>query len=78
MPHPELAAIDPGEPQVRNDDVERELIQSLERYLARRRLLDPVSGLLQALGHHLAETIFIIDKEEVLDDGLRHAPKPVI
>ena len=62
-----LPAVDAGQPQVGDEDVERELVQPLERLFAGAGLLDPKSVLGQPFGHHLAKCRFVVDQEKVLE-----------
>ena len=61
-----LPAVDAGQPQVGDQDVERELVEPLERLFARAGLLDPESVLGEPFGNHLAERRFVVDEQQMV------------
>ena len=59
----DLAAVDARQPQVRDDDVEREFAQQLERSFARFGLGHLEALLDEALGDHRSERRFVVYEE---------------
>ena len=63
----DLPAVDARQPQVGDQDVERKLVQPLERLFARAGLLDPEPVLAEPLRDDLAERRFVVDEQQVLE-----------
>ena len=61
-----LAAVDAGQPEVGDEDVEGELVQPLERLFARARLLDAEPMLAEPLGDGLPKAGFVVNEQKVL------------
>ena len=64
-------AVDAGQPQVGDDDVERELAEPGEGRLPRIGLLDQVTAVAELLGDRLAKRGFVLHEEQMFR-GLRH------
>ena len=64
-------AVDAGQPQVGDDDVEGEVGEPRERGLARVGLLDLVAAVAELLGDGLAERRFVLDEQQMFQ-RIRH------
>ena len=61
----DLGPVNAREPEVGDDDVKGKLIEQLQCLLATGRFDDLEAALEQALGHHRAQSGFIVDKEQM-------------
>ncbi len=68
----DVPAVDAWQPEVGDQDVEGELVQPLERFLARARLLDAKPMLAQPFGNRLAKSGFVVNEKEMLNWGIGH------
>ena len=68
-----VAAVDAGQPQVGDEDVEGELVEPLEGFLARTRLFDPETLIGEPFRDDFPEAVLVVDQEEMLLRGLGHA-----
>ncbi len=59
------AAVDAGQPQVGDDDVEGEVGEPRERLFAARRLLDDEAVVGQPFGDGLAQRRLVVDEEQM-------------
>ena len=66
-----LAAVDAGQAQIRNQDVEGKALQLVERLLTGRGLGDCKPLFREAFGDHRTQGIFVVDEEEM--DGFGQA-----
>src|SRR5439155_14001950 len=64
-------AVDAGQAEIGDNDVESELTESRERRLARIGLLDQVTAIAELLSDSLAKRGFVLDEEQMFR-GLRH------
>ncbi len=67
-----LTTIDAGQAEVGDQDIERELTQPRDRFLARRGLLDVEAVLDQPIRDHLAEGRLVVYEEQMLRGWLAH------
>ena len=65
-----LAAVDAGQTEVRDEDVEREPLELFEGLFTGRRLDHRETGVGQALGHHGAKCVLVVDEQDVI--GFSH------
>ena len=70
-------AVDAGQAQVGDDDVEGEVGQLRERDLARFRLFDPIAAVGQLLGDRLAQRRLVFDEQQMFL-CVRHLPEAPI
>ena len=66
-----LAAIDAGQAEIRDDDIEGELGQPLDGLFAVGGFDHEVAAVRQPLGHHLAQRRLVFDDEQMFS-GIRH------
>ena len=59
------AAVDAGQPEVGDDDVEREIGEPRERFLAARRLLDDEAVVGQPFGDGLTQRRLVVDEQQM-------------
>ena len=59
------AAVDAGQPEVRDDDVEREIGEPRERLLAARRLLDDEAMVGQPFGDSFPQRRLVVDEQQM-------------
>ena len=69
----DAGAVDTRQPQVGDDDVERELLEQLQRSLAALGLHDLEAPLRQPLRHQATESGLVIDEEQVRGSGRKIA-----
>ena len=60
-----LPAVDARQPQVGDQDVEREVGQPLQRFLAAARLLDDEAVVGEPLGDRLAQRLLVVDDQQM-------------
>ena len=59
------AAVDAGQPEVRDDDVEGEIGEPRERLFAARRLLDDEAVIGQPFGNSLPQRRLVVDEQQM-------------
>ena len=68
-------AVNAGQPQIGDDDVEGEVGQARQGGLARLRLLDLVAAVAELLRDRLTERCFVLDEQEMFQ-RVRHLATP--
>ena len=72
-PLADLEAVEPGQHEVEDDEIDRVLVELPQRFVAVPRLDDAVAVALERKGQELLDGFLVVDQED--GGGVRHEPR---